>query len=252
MPDNLAYLFAAFVVIWLLIFGYVAFIGGRVQGLRQEVEALRAELDARAAAAPAAPGAGDAPAPVHPGYGFLAENAAFARAVMAAGLAWVGPPPAAIEAMGDKVAAMRLMAAAGVPLVPGYDGSGDDAELARRAKELGFPVLVKAAAGGGGRGMRVVERAADFAEALAGARREARAAFGDERVFLERYLPEPRHVELQVFADLHGNVIHLGERECSIQRRHQKVLEESPSPAVTPELRERLGAAAVAAARAVG
>jgi 3-methylcrotonyl-CoA carboxylase alpha subunit len=160
-----------------------------------------------------------------------------------------------MEAMGDKVAAKRLMAGAGVPLVPGYDGDdggGDEAELARRAEELGYPLLIKAAAGGGGRGMRVVERAADFAQALAGAQREARAAFGDARVFLERYLREPRHVEVQVFGDTHGAIIHLGERECSIQRRHQKVVEESPSPAVTPELRARLGAAAVAAARAVG
>ncbi|HET8627787.1 MAG TPA: acetyl-CoA carboxylase biotin carboxylase subunit [Thermomicrobiales bacterium] len=189
---------------------------------------------------------------VHPGYGFLAENADFARQVIAAGLVWIGPPPSAIAAMGDKVAAKRLMAGAGVPLVPGYDGAGDDAELARQAAAIGYPVLVKAAAGGGGRGMRAVAQPEAFADALAGARREALAAFGDERVFLEKYLEAPRHVEVQVFADTHGATIHLGERECSIQRRHQKVVEESPSPAVTPELRARMGAAAVAAARAVG
>ena len=189
---------------------------------------------------------------IHPGYGFLSENAAFARAVLDAGLVWIGPPPAAIAAMGDKVAAKRLMAEAGVPLVPGYDGPGDEAELATRAAAIGFPVLIKAAAGGGGRGMRVVERKADFAGALAAARREALAAFGDARVFLERYLRDPRHIEVQVFGDNHGNVVHLGERECSIQRRHQKIVEEAPSPAVDPALRARLGAAAVAAARAVG
>ncbi len=190
---------------------------------------------------------------VHPGYGFLAENARFARTVLDAGLVWIGPPPAAIAALGDKVAAKRIMGEAGVPLVPGSDGGeGDAAALARQAEGIGFPVLIKAAAGGGGRGMRVVERAADFAGALAAARREAGAAFGDERVFLEQYLRAPRHVEVQVFADSHGNAIHLGERECSIQRRHQKVVEEAPSPAVGPALRARLGAAAVAAARAAG
>ena len=192
---------------------------------------------------------------IHPGYGFLSENAAFARAVLDAGLVWIGPPPDAIAAMGDKVAAKRLMADAGVPLVPGYDGgdgAGDEAELAARAAAIGFPVLIKAAAGGGGRGMRVVERAADFAGALAAARREALAAFGDARVFLERYLRDPRHIEVQVFGDSQGNIVHLGERECSIQRRHQKIVEEAPSPAVDAALRARLGAAAVAAARAVG
>jgi 3-methylcrotonyl-CoA carboxylase alpha subunit len=189
---------------------------------------------------------------VHPGYGFLSENATFARAVIDAGLVWIGPPPRAIAAMGDKVAAKRLMADAGVPLVPGHDGGGDDADLLARAEAIGFPMLIKAAAGGGGRGMRVVERATDFAAALAGARREASAAFGDARVFLEKYLRDPRHIEVQVFADAHGNVVHLGERECSIQRRHQKILEESPSPAVDADLRAQLGAAAVAAARAVG
>jgi 3-methylcrotonyl-CoA carboxylase alpha subunit len=189
---------------------------------------------------------------VHPGYGFLSENATFAQAVLDDGLVWIGPPPRAIAAMGDKVAAKRLMADAGVPLVPGYDGGGDEADLLSRAEAIGFPVLIKAAAGGGGRGMRVVERAADFAGALTGARREAGAAFGDDRVFLEKYLRDPRHIEVQVFADAYGNVVHLGERECSIQRRHQKIVEEAPSPAVDAELRARLGAAAVAAARAVG
>lgn len=188
---------------------------------------------------------------IHPGYGFLSENAAFAQAVLDAGLVWIGPPPAAIAAMGDKVAAKRLMAQAGVPLIPGYDGDGDDAILQEAAETIGFPVLIKAAAGGGGRGMRVVERAADFADALAAAQREAQAAFGDPRVFLEKYLVAPRHIEIQVLADTHGQIVHLGERECSIQRRHQKVLEEAPSPAVSPELRARMGAAAVAAARAV-
>ena len=188
---------------------------------------------------------------LHPGYGFLSENAAFARATIDAGLVWIGPPPAAIAAMGDKVAAKRLLADAGVPLVPGYDGDGDDAGLLRAAEAIGFPVLIKAAAGGGGRGMRVVERAGDFAGALAAARREAGAAFGDPRVFLERYLVAPRHIEIQIIADAHGTIVHLGERECSIQRRHQKVVEEAPSPAVGPELHARMGAAAVAAARAV-
>jgi 3-methylcrotonyl-CoA carboxylase alpha subunit len=192
---------------------------------------------------------------IHPGYGFLSENAAFAQAVLDAGLVWIGPPPAAIAAMGDKVAAKHLMAAAGVPLVPGYDGEpdgeGDAASLQPAAEAIGFPVLIKAAAGGGGRGMRVVERAADFGDALAAAQREAGAAFGDARVFLEKYLVAPRHIEIQVLADTHGQIVHLGERECSIQRRHQKVLEEAPSPAVSPELRARMGAAAVAAARAV-
>ena len=153
----------------------------------------------------------------------------------------IGPPPAAIEAMGDKVAAKRLMAGAGVPLVPGYDEPGGPDELAQRAAAIGFPVLIEAAGGGGGRGMRVVERAEDFAEALAAASREAGAAFGDSRVFLEQYLRAPRHIEVQVFADAHGNVVHLGERECSIQRRHQKVVEEAPSPAVGAELRARMG-----------
>jgi acetyl-CoA/propionyl-CoA carboxylase biotin carboxyl carrier protein len=176
---------------------------------------------------------------VHPGYGFLSENAAFARAVREAGLIWVGPPPEAIELMGDKLAAKRAAAQAGVPVVP----EGEAAAL---------PVMVKAVAGGGGKGMRVVRRAEELQEALAAARREAQAAFGDGRVMLERYIERPRHIEVQVLADSHGNVIHLGERECTLQRRHQKVIEEAPSPALSPEQRARIGAAAVALARACG
>ncbi len=187
---------------------------------------------------------------IHPGYGFLAENAAFAQAVIDAGLVWIGPSPAAIAAMGDKVAAKRLMAAAGVPLVPGAEAA-DDPTLKAAADQIGYPLLIKAAAGGGGRGMRVVTQAADFPAALAAARREAAAAFSDDRVFLEKYLLAPRHIEVQLLADTHGAVVHLGERECSIQRRHQKVVEEAPSPAVDPALRARLGAAAVSAAKAV-
>jgi acetyl/propionyl-CoA carboxylase alpha subunit len=178
---------------------------------------------------------------IHPGYGFLAESADFAEAVDAAGLVWVGPPPEALRAGGDKVAAKRAAEAAGVPVVP-----------TGKPEELGFPLMLKAAAGGGGRGMRVVRAPEELEEALAAARREARAAFGDERVFCERYVPRPRHVEIQLLADAHGTVLALGERDCSVQRRHQKVLEESPSPAVGPELRRRMAAAAVAFAEAVG
>jgi propionyl-CoA carboxylase alpha chain len=180
---------------------------------------------------------------VHPGYGFLSENAGFARAVTAAGLTWVGPPPAAIDAMGDKLAAKELAARVGVPTLP----SGD----VDQADSIGFPLLVKAAAGGGGKGMRVVDTPSELAEAAAAARREALASFGDERVFLERWLTNPRHIEIQVLGDLHGNLVHLGERECSIQRRHQKVIEEAPSPAVGPELRQRMGEAALSLARAM-
>jgi propionyl-CoA carboxylase alpha chain len=188
---------------------------------------------------------------VHPGYGFLAENADFARAVISTGLVWIGPPPEAIDAMGSKVGARALMEAAGVPVVPGAElGEGIDA--AAEAERIGFPLLVKASAGGGGKGMRPVASAGELAGAIEGAGREAGAAFGDSTVFLERYLQRPRHIEIQLLADSHGTTLSLGERECSIQRRHQKVLEESPSPAVDPELRERLGAAAVAAAKAVG
>jgi acetyl/propionyl-CoA carboxylase alpha subunit len=178
---------------------------------------------------------------IHPGYGFLAENPDFAESVLAAGLTWVGPPPEALRAAGDKLEAKRIARAAGVPVVP--DG---------RPEELGFPLLVKAAAGGGGRGMRVVRDGADLEEALAAARREAKAAFGDDSVFCERYVERPRHVEIQLLADSHGRVRSLGERECSIQRRHQKVLEESPSPALDPALRAEMSEAAVAFARAVG
>ncbi|MBW2257215.1 MAG: biotin/lipoyl-binding protein, partial [Deltaproteobacteria bacterium] len=190
---------------------------------------------------------------VHPGYGFLAENAVFAEAVIAAGLTWIGPPPAALRAMGDKSAARRLAHEQGVSPVPGYDGADqNDATFAREAERIGFPVLVKAAAGGGGRGMRRVEQAAELPDALASARREAKSAFGDDTLLLERYLERPRHIEVQVMGDTHGNVLHLGERECSIQRRHQKIFEESPSPAVDDALRAALGQAAVKVARAAG
>ncbi len=190
---------------------------------------------------------------IHPGYGFLAENAGFAEACAAAGITFIGPPPAAIRAMGGKSEAKALMEAAGVPLVPGYHGADQTpATLAAEAERIGWPVLVKASAGGGGKGMRVVERAEDFAAALDGARREAAAAFGDDRVLIEKYLARPRHVEVQVFADRHGTCLSLFERDCSIQRRHQKVVEEAPAPGLTPALRQALGDAAVAAARAVG
>jgi len=179
---------------------------------------------------------------IHPGYGFLSENARFAAAVVDAGFLFVGPPPAAIEAMGDKARARRRMAATGVPVVPGYDGEEqDEALLVAEAVRIGFPVMVKASAGGGGRGMRRVERADDLPAALASATSEARKAFGDSRLILERAVVEPRHVEIQVFADAHGHIVHLGERDCSVQRRNQKIVEDSPSPAVDPVLRERMG-----------
>ncbi|MCR5855887.1 biotin carboxylase N-terminal domain-containing protein [Mesorhizobium sp. J428] len=190
---------------------------------------------------------------VHPGYGFLSENAAFAEACVAAGLIFVGPPPTAIHAMGDKARAKRLMSQAGVPVVPGYEGEDQSPQtLAREAERIGFPVLIKAAAGGGGRGMRRVDRAGDFAAALESARREAENAFGDPSVLIEKLVIDARHTEIQVFADRHGNAIHLGERDCSAQRRHQKIVEEAPSPFVTPALRLAMGADAVRAARAVG
>ena len=193
---------------------------------------------------------------VHPGYGFLSENEAFAAACRDAGLVFIGPPPAAIAAMGNKAQAKLRMIAAGVPCVPGFQDSSpegqDPARLAAEALRIGFPLLIKAAAGGGGRGMRLVREPAELPAALASARSEAEGAFGSGELILERALMGARHVEVQVFADAHGHVIHLGERDCSVQRRHQKVVEEAPSPAVTPELRERMGAAAVQAARAIG
>jgi acetyl-CoA/propionyl-CoA carboxylase biotin carboxyl carrier protein len=190
---------------------------------------------------------------VHPGYGFLSENAGFARAVRDARLTWVGPPAEAIELMGDKARAKRLAREAGVPVVPGVDGDDVTAEQIRAfAGEHGYPVVVKAVAGGGGKGMRVVRGESELDGALAAARREAEAAFGDGRVLVERYLERPRHVEVQVVADRHGACVHLGERECSLQRRHQKLVEESPSPVVDAGLRGRMGAAAVALARACG
>ena len=190
---------------------------------------------------------------VHPGYGFLAENASFADAVIAAGLAWIGPPPAAMRALGDKARAKALAEANHVPVLAGYHGDvvADD-ELAARAAAIGFPLLVKASAGGGGRGMRVVRETSELGEALAAARREAAAAFGDDRLLLERYVERPRHVEIQILGDEHGTLVHLGERECSIQRRHQKLIEESPSPAVTPGLRAAMGDAALRLGRAAG
>src|SRR6056297_1481095 len=211
---------------------------------------------------------------IHPGYGFLSESPAFARLVADAGVTWIGPPAEVIEAMGDKLAAKRRMAAAGVPLVPGIElGSDPDADPADQPSEhpaehlgadpdaidldvvaqaIGFPVMVKAAAGGGGKGMRVVHDPAELRDAIASARREALGAFGDGRVFLERFVARPRHLEVQVIGDVHGTVCHLFERECSIQRRHQKVVEETPSPGIDDRVRAALGAAAVDAARAIG
>ena len=190
---------------------------------------------------------------VHPGYGFLSENAQFAQACAQAGLVFIGPPVEAIRAMGSKSAAKRLMQEAGVPLVPGYHGENQDADLLREeAERIGFPVLIKASAGGGGKGMKVVETRDRFDTALASAQREAAAAFGDARVLIEKYLARPRHIEMQVFADTHGNAVHLFERDCSVQRRHQKVLEEAPAPGMTAARRRQMGSAAVAAARAVG
>jgi 3-methylcrotonyl-CoA carboxylase alpha subunit len=190
---------------------------------------------------------------VHPGYGFLSESADFAEACARAGLVFVGPPPAAIRAMGLKDHAKTLMQKAGVPVVPGYHGERQEpAFLKEQADAIGYPVLIKPAAGGGGRGMRRVERGVDFADALAAAVRETASAFGSSRVLVEKYVSAPRHIEIQVFADAHGNVIHLGERDCSLQRRHQKVIEETPAPAMTGRLRAKMGAAAVEAARAVG
>jgi len=190
---------------------------------------------------------------VHPGYGFLAENAAFADACAAAGLTYIGPPPAAIRAMGDKMAARRTAIQMKVPVVPGTERPlADDAEAARVAGEVGYPVMIKAALGGGGKGMRLVRQPSELAGALRAARSEAGGAFGDSSVYIERYIDEPRHIEIQVLADGHGGVVHLGERECSIQRRHQKLIEESPSPVVTPEMRRQMGDAACRIAAAAG
>ena len=190
---------------------------------------------------------------VHPGYGFLAENSEFAQACQDAGIAFIGPPPSAIRAMGLKDRAKSLMEKAGVPVVPGYHGERQDPKfLKQKAYELGYPVLIKASAGGGGKGMRRVDRHADFDAALEGCQRESQASFGDDRVLIEKYVNQPRHIEFQVFADGYGNAIHLGERDCSLQRRHQKVIEEAPAPGMTAELRAQIGSAAVAAAKAVG
>ncbi|WP_270936671.1 acetyl-CoA carboxylase biotin carboxylase subunit, partial [Falsiroseomonas oryzae] len=190
---------------------------------------------------------------IHPGYGFLSENAEFAEACAAAGLIFVGPPPAAIRAMGSKAAAKALMERAGVPLVPGYHGEDQsDATLRAAAMRIGFPILVKASAGGGGKGMKIARDATELEEAIALARGEAVSAFGDDRLLLERYLTKPRHIEVQVFADTQGNVVHLFERDCSIQRRHQKVVEEAPAPGMSPERRAAMGKAACDAARAIG
>jgi 3-methylcrotonyl-CoA carboxylase alpha subunit len=190
---------------------------------------------------------------IHPGYGFLAENAAFAEACAAAKIAFIGPPPAAIRAMGLKDRAKALMERAGVPVVPGYHGERQEPKLLKeKAYETGYPLLIKPVAGGGGKGMRRVDRHADFDEALAAAMREAAAAFGDARVLIERYIAAPRHIEIQVFADTYRAVLHLHERDCSVQRRHQKVIEEAPAPGMTAEMRAAMGAAAVEAARAVG
>jgi len=213
-------------------------------------EALRIEsyLDIGAIVAAARASGAEA---IHPGYGFLSENEDFAAACGKAGIVFVGPTPEAIAAMGDKAAAKRLLEKAGVPLVPGYHGEAQDpARLEKEVSRIGFPAIIKPSAGGGGKGMRIVTQAKEFLPALEAARREAKAAFGDERVLVERYLTRPRHIEVQVFGDTHGNVIHLFERDCSVQRRHQKVLEEAPAPRF--DKRGEIGAAAVAAAKAIG
>jgi acetyl-CoA/propionyl-CoA carboxylase, biotin carboxylase, biotin carboxyl carrier protein len=190
---------------------------------------------------------------IHPGYGFLAENAAFARAVAGAGLAWIGPPPEAIEVMGSKLAARERMHAAGVPIIPGTTEPIETAaEVVRLGAEYGWPIAIKASAGGGGKGLKVVAGPQEAERALAAARREGQSYFGDPTVYVEKFIPDPRHVEIQVLADDHGNVVHLGERDCTIQRRYQKIVEETPSPAVTDDLRDRIGRIAIDAARAVG
>ena len=189
---------------------------------------------------------------IHPGYGFLSENEEFAQACTAAGLVFIGPPASAILAMGLKAQSKQLMEKAGVPLVPGYHGTDQDADLLQReADRIGYPVLIKASAGGGGKGMRAVDKSEDFAAALASCKREAINSFGDDAVLIEKYVQRPRHIEIQVFGDTHGNYVYLFERDCSVQRRHQKVLEEAPAPGMTPQMRQQMGEAAVAAARAV-
>ena len=190
---------------------------------------------------------------IHPGYGFLSENAEFAEACGKAGVVFIGPPAEAIRAMGSKSAAKTIMAAAGVPLVPGYHGADQDHDiLAKAAEEIGYPVLIKASAGGGGKGMRIVEAATGLADGIAAAKRESMASFGDDHVLVEKYLLQPRHIEIQVFADTQHDAVYLFERDCSVQRRHQKVLEEAPAPGMTPERRQEMGKAAVAAAQAIG
>ena len=219
----------------------------RLAGEARRVESYL-DIDAIVAAARAAGAEA-----IHPGYGFLSENEEFAAACSKAGLVFVGPPAEAIAAMGDKAAAKRLMEKAGVPLVPGYHGEEQDpAHLEKEAARIGFPVLIKPSAGGGGKGMRVVSNRREFGPALEGARREAKSSFGDDRVLIERYLERPHHIEIQVFGDAKGNVVYLFERDCSVQRRHQKVLEEAPAPGLDPKKRSEMGAAAVAAARAIG
>jgi len=190
---------------------------------------------------------------IHPGYGFLAENPDFAQACHDKGIKFIGPKPRVISLMGDKIAAKKTMEKAGVPIIPGYHGiKQDTSALVKEGKKIGFPLLVKAAAGGGGKGMRIVHSENLLEESIEGAKRESKSTFGDDTVFLEKYLDKPRHIEFQILADEHGNTIHLFERECSIQRRHQKIIEETPSPVMTPKLREKMGKAAVAAAEAVG
>jgi len=189
---------------------------------------------------------------VHPGYGFLSENASFAAAVESASLTFIGPSAASIHAMGDKAESKIMMKQAGVPTVPGYEGLESESDFRLAAQEIGYPVLVKASAGGGGKGMRVVNAESELSEAIESARREAHNSFGDERLLIEKYLADAHHIEFQVFGDQHGHLVHLFERECSVQRRHQKIIEETPSPLLTPELREEMGKAAVAAAKTVG
>jgi acetyl-CoA carboxylase biotin carboxylase subunit len=188
---------------------------------------------------------------IHPGYGFLSENASFAATVESAKLTFIGPSADSIRAMGDKAESKILMKKAGVPTVPGYEGLETEDEFRKAAQEIGYPVLIKASAGGGGKGMRVVEKEADLVEAIQGARREALNSFSDERLLIEKYLADAHHIEFQIFGDKHGHIVHLFERECSVQRRHQKIIEETPSPLLTPELRAKMGDAAVAAAKAV-